>query len=376
MRILIGLQYYYPYRSGLTEYARMLGEALVRRGHRVTVLTSRSLPELKEEEEIGGVRVLRLPVLFKLNRACFMPRFLPMLARLGKEHDMVNLHFPMPECFPATFLTRKSPLVVTYHCDITVQGSPFSHFLQAVYFAALHQSLRYPHKIVALSREYAEVSAIRPFLEKVVPIFPPIKPLSWKDPSEFKSRLGITGGPVIGFLGRVVFEKGLGDLVAAMPFIKKVYPGGALLIGGETEKVAGGTVTTELKKAALKEKVHIHFTGFIHEDQLEGFYSACDVFVLPSVDRLEAFGMVQVEAMLCGVPVVSVDRPGVRVPIQQTRMGRLVPPRDPEALAEGILGVLRNRNQYLIDRARILERFGESKTVDAYESLFRKLKSP
>ncbi|HSG05919.1 MAG TPA: glycosyltransferase, partial [Nitrospiria bacterium] len=232
MKILIGIQYYFPYRSGLTEYARMLGEELVRRGHRVTVLTSRSSPEFKEEEEIGGVRVLRLPVMFKLNRACFMPRFLPMLARLGKDHDIINLHFPMPECLPAAFLSRKSRLVVTYQCDITVQGNPFIYFLQAVYFAALHRSLRYPRKIVALNREYAEASAIRPFLEKVVPIFPPIKPLDGTSPSALKTRLGITEGPVIGFLGRVVFEKGLGDLVAAMPRIKESHPGATLVIGG------------------------------------------------------------------------------------------------------------------------------------------------
>ena len=96
MRILIAVQYYFPYRSGLTEYARLLAEGLVVRGHTVTVLTSQSSPNLAREENLTGVRVIRLPVLFKLSRGAFMPGFLPALARLRKSHDMVNLHFPMP----------------------------------------------------------------------------------------------------------------------------------------------------------------------------------------------------------------------------------------------------------------------------------------
>jgi glycosyltransferase involved in cell wall biosynthesis len=208
-------------------------------------------------------------------------------------------------------------------------------------------------------------------MDKVVPIVPPIKNLDRKDPKNFKARFGITGGPVIGYLGRVVFEKGLEDLVEAMDRVTGIFPEAILVIAGEKEKAAGGTVTARLLAAAERRSGRVLLTGFLEESLIEEFYSACDVFVLPSVDRLEAFGTVQVEAMLCGTPVVAADRPGMRIPIQLTGMGCLVPPRNPPALAEGIVTVLQNRDRYLVDRSRILNHFGIGRTVEAYETLFK-----
>ncbi|MBI3611404.1 MAG: glycosyltransferase [Nitrospirae bacterium] len=372
MKILIAGQYYYPYRSGLTEHMRMLAEGLVQRGHDVTVLTSQSSPDLPRDEKIAGVRVVRLPVWIRVNRGSFMPQFLTTLFRLRKSYDIINLHFPMPECLPAAFLLRNAGLVVTYHCDLTLQGNVIIRALEAIYFRLLFYGLRYPKAIVATSRDYAESSALRPFMEKVVPIIPPIKILNRKDPVNFKTRFGITGGPVIGFLGRVVFEKGLEDLVNAMGWITEAFPEAILVIAGEKEKAVGGTVTAKLLAAAERRSGRVLLTGFLEESLIEEFYSACDVFVLPSVDRLEAFGTVQVEAMLCGTPVVAADRPGMRMPIRLTGMGCLVPPRNPRALAEGMIAVLRNKERYVVERPRILEHFGIGKTIEAYEDLFRR----
>lgn len=373
MKVLLAAQYYYPYRSGLTEYARLLSEGLVERGHKVTVLTSRSSRDFLSEETVAGVQIIRLPVFFRMNRGSFMPGFLPALARLKGSYDIINLHFPMPECLPAAFLLRNKKLIVTYHCDLTLQGGIVLQFLQGVYFNSLHYSLHYPKAVVASGLDYAESSALCAYMDKVIPIPPPIRLLSRKDPSGFKSRFKITGSPVIGFLGRVVFEKGLEDLVYAMDNIIAQFPDAVLVIAGEKEKAVGGTVTERVLELARRHKDRVILTGFLADDLLEEFYSACDVFVLPSTDRLEAFGMVQVEAMLCGIPVVASDRPGMRLPIQLTKMGRLVAPHNPRALAEGIVKVLKNRDHYRIDRSRILEQFSAARTVEAYEDLFSKI---
>jgi glycosyltransferase involved in cell wall biosynthesis len=103
------------------------------------------------------------------------------------------------------------------------------------------------------------------------------------------------------------------------------------------------------------------------------FFSACDVNVLPSVNSTESFGLVQVESMLCGTPVVATDLPGVRMPIQTTKMGRIVPARDAQALAEAVVEIIQHRQQYVQPRETIEHHFPLEMTVKRYESLFEKL---
>ena len=95
-----------------------------------------------------------------------------------------------------------------------------------------------------------------------------------------------------------------------------------------------------------------------------------DCLVLPSTDNLETFGIVQAEAMLCGVPVVASNLPGVRVPITMTGMGEVASITDNNDLANKIIKVLKNRNKY-IKNAKNLELFDYKKTVDEYEKVFR-----
>ncbi len=111
--------------------------------------------------------------------------------------------------------------------------------------------------------------------------------------------------------------------------------------------------------------------GVVRGQELVDFYAACDVLVLQSTNHTETFGLVQVEAMLCGTPVVASDLPGVREPITVTGMGRTTPPRDVSALAAAIIDVVRNRTAYTRPRDEIERRFNMDTTVDAYERLYR-----
>ena len=132
---------------------------------------------------------------------------------------------------------------------------------------------------------------------------------------------------VVGFVGRLVAEKGIPVLAEAMRRVRDVVAGAELVVAGEGDAVAGGGLGAELR-ALLADEPWVRFTGHLDDEDLPAFYSAIDVLALPSIDPLEAYGMVQVEAMLCGTPVVASDMPGVRVPIARTGMGRLAPPGD------------------------------------------------
>jgi glycosyltransferase involved in cell wall biosynthesis len=117
-----------------------------------------------------------------------------------------------------------------------------------------------------------------------------------------------------------------------------------------------------------RNQQRLHFLGLIEDAQeLADFYAACDVLVLPS--RTECFGLVQVEAMLCGTPVVVSDIPGAREPVRVSGMGRVVRERDTLALAQAIAEVVCNREKFVKPREEIAAVFDFERTVDSYEAL-------
>ncbi|MBL8047037.1 MAG: glycosyltransferase, partial [Anaerolineales bacterium] len=120
-------------------------------------------------------------------------------------------------------------------------------------------------------------------------------------------------------------------------------------------------------------KNHYRHVGTLNTEQMALFFSCCDVHVLPSINSTETFGLVQIEAALCGTPSVASALPGVRMPTQMTGMGLTTPPKDSAALAENILQVLDNREQYVRPRGPIAEIFSPNTTAAKYEELFAKL---
>ena len=107
--------------------------------------------------------------------------------------------------------------------------------------------------------------------------------------------------------------------------------------------------------------------------QMATFYPNLDVIVVPSLNSTETFGLVQVEAMLCGTPSIASDLPGVRQPVLQTGMGEVVPVGDSEALAAAILRIVNNHQQYVCPQEEIVARFSTERTAEEYEALFERL---
>ncbi|MFH1126402.1 MAG: glycosyltransferase family 4 protein [Candidatus Altiarchaeota archaeon] len=376
-KILLVVSYYHPYNSGVTEYVKRLAEGLVSKGHDVTILTSRHT-NIPSEEVIGGVRVKRLPVLFKMSKGVFKPTLLPTLWMMSKDFDIVNIHVPLPEVGFCTLLSRNKNIVVTYHCDLELHHGLLETLIESLYYRSLAIAMPRTKKIVVNDMEYALNSRIRDYKEKIVEIYPPIQPYCRKNPADFRSKYGIKAGEVVvGFLGRLVYEKGLKHLVQAIPFVMERMPNIRFIIAGEGEEIAGGrrhSVKEELIIMTSKFKDKVLFPGFLPKGEIEDFYSACDVLVLPSTAALESFGMVQVEAMLCGTPVVATDRPGVKIPVEKTRMGILVPPKDDWKLAEAIVYALKNKDRFTRPREEILQLFSIEKTINSYEKLFLETK--
>jgi glycosyltransferase involved in cell wall biosynthesis len=106
---------------------------------------------------------------------------------------------------------------------------------------------------------------------------------------------------------------------------------------------------------------------------MPSFYALCDVLAVTSLNSTEAYGLVQPEAMRAGTPVVASDLPGVREPVRRTGMGRTVPPGNPEALADALVDVLRNRDRYRRDAGEVRALFDPDASLRSYEQLFEEV---
>lgn len=382
MKILIVLTYYRPWISGLTIYAERLARALATRGHQVTVLTSHYEEGLPFQEVMDDVVVIRHPVLFRFSKASVMPGFLSHALRLMREHDLVHVHLPQAEGGPLAFISRvlaHKPVVLTYHCDLQLPPGAFNRVIDGMAFASNVMAGLYANRIVAYTEDYARNSPLLSrFQDKISVILPPVEMTS-PDPQSvqaLKERHGVNGQRVVGFAARFAEEKGVIYLLNSIPFVREQCPSIKYLLAGQYRDVVGENVWECLQPQIQQYREHLEFLGPVPIQEMGNFFGACDVLTVPSINSTESFGLVQIEAMLSGCPVVATNLPGVREPVRVTGMGEIVPIKDARALADGIVEVLNHREQYVRPREEIEGMFSLEKTVREYETLFEGLRRP
>ncbi|HEY8446143.1 MAG TPA: glycosyltransferase family 4 protein [Thermomicrobiales bacterium] len=379
MRVLLGLTYYRPHVSGLTIYVERLGHALAARGHEVTILTSQYERSLPREEVLDGLRIVRVPVVMRISKGVVMPTLGYWATRLVREHDVISLHLPQLDAAGIALRGRLfgKPTVLTYHCDLQLPAGRFNRVIDEGVFVANMAAGLLADRIVAYTQDYADHSRyLRRFRKKLVVIPPPVI-MPAPDPAAvaaFRAAHGLEGRPVIGYAARFAAEKGIEYLVEAMPILLERFPTLKVLFAGPYQNVLGEEAYRDRllpRIAALGD--HWEFLGTLDPASLPAYYGALDCLLVTSVNSTESFGLVQVEAMLCGTPVVASNLPGVRQPVRVTGMGEIVPVANAAALAEGITTVLRNKQRYVRSRAEIERVYDLDVTVSAYERLFETL---
>ena len=142
-----------------------------------------------------------------------------------------------------------------------------------------------------------------------------------------------------------------------------------IIIAGPLDPVGEKKYKEKIMKLVEKYKDYVVFLGSLKQEEMGAFYSLLDVLVLPSINSTEAFGMVQVEAMMSGVPSVASGLPGVRIPVQETGMGKVVPLKNSQKLGETIADVLINKKKYIKDPYFIKQTFNMGKTVAFYQKI-------
>ena len=374
MRILYLTTYYLPHSSGITAYMHRVARGLAQRGHTVTALTSQHHPALPAEEWLEGVRVVRLPALFRVSKGPVMPAFFTALSQHLAAHDVVHVHLPYFEAAYAALLNRgRRPLVLTAHTDLYLPAGIVNRAASAAVNLMQGFAARRADWLCSYTWDFAAHSyLLSRFLEKALVIHPPveIETVTAADATAFRRDHNLEG-PIVGFAGRFAEQKGLHVLFDAFAAVRRRVPQARLVIAGEYRNVVGESYYARLRPRLEAFGDRVVLLGHQEGAALAAFYAACNVLTLPSVNPMESFGIVQVEAMLCGTPVVASDLPGCRQAVRLTGMGRIVPPGDSAALAEALLAVLADPARYAKPRDEVARVFDYERTVDLHEELYR-----
>lgn len=367
LRILHVGKFYPPYMGGMETHLQALcGE--LRKVADVNVIVANDGKQSREDL-MDGVRVNRAGTLFNLASAPVCPS---MVRRIRDEKaDVVHIHLPNPTAIMAYLMSgHTGRLIFTYHSDTVRQK-----FLGMAFEPILRKALKKCAAVIATSPNYVESSPVLSRFKdrcRVIPYGIPITQFAECDLSE-AARIRERYGPrIVISVGRLIYYKGFEYLIRAMAKVDA-----RLLIVGDGPLRAD--LEREARACGAGDKVI--FLGEIQNSDIVPYYYAADLFALASIARSEAFGIVQLEAMACGKPVVNTSlASGVPFVSIDGATGITVPPMDSEALSTAINLLLHDavlRAEYAhAAKRRVSDNFSLQGMVDKTLRLYEEVTNP
>ncbi len=365
MKILFHCIYYPPEVGGLESHIAELARGLVEEGHEVRVITSRSQEGLSREEEMDGVLVHRswLPSRSPPGWIAYALRSGPLTREWAEWADVVHAQ-AFASVYPCHQAVRRArrPLVATFHT---------SHFLIRArtrrWKPVLARLVQWPDHCLAASQEIARVAEsltsdvrvealtngvdtlrFRP----VPPAFPPAEDERWL------------------VVPRRLFQKnGVEYFIRAMPLIRRQAPQArALVVGDGPERE-----TLEALAGELGVGDAVRFLGSRPHDEMPGILASAELAIFPSL--MEATSVAALECMACGLPVVA-SRVGGLPEIVDESVGRLVPPAQPERLAQTVIELLEQVDLEAMGaeaRRRVVEHWSNARLVARHVEIYEEL---
>ena len=367
-----------PYHGGTGTVCYHNALGLAQLGHEVTVFTARQAGDEGHHSDPPGVTVRRLPTLFRLGNAPFLPGLLGL-----KRFDVIHLHHPFifgAEMVWAASRLRGIPYVLTHHNDLI--GDGVRRYLFSAYSAlSVRLVLRGASKFAVVSKDHAahcRLSALfRARWEDVVEIPNGVDTDLFRadlDGTPVRRRHGIPEEArvilFVGALDQAHHYRRVDLLLQAMASLagKDIY----LLVAGDGDRRRH----YEAVAARLGLMERVYFLGSIDHSALPQVYGAADVVVLPS-QLQESYGLVLIEAMACGKPVVASDLPGVRSVVSDGRDGLLVRPGDVDDLVAKIDWLLEDiscqREMGARGREKAEQRYSWPQVVAQLEAVYNEI---
>jgi len=337
--------------GGAETVVENLANVLAQKGHEISIFTT-SASSKDEIEKYNGIAVYRYGTNFKVASGRFSFGLLKNPVKYSTDLVHVHISVPMGDIGGFLYAKRKNkPLIATTHFDM---GSYKGIAIKSAYYfytKLIAKVLSYADVVISPSENYINESKfIKKYKNKVVVIPNGINIEDFDIPyskEECREKLAfLPSEKILLYVGNLEPRKGPDILIKAMPrILKNVYDTKLVIVGD-------GVMRNELNNLAEKLKIseRVKFTGFVHKSEKVLYYKSADVLVLPSL--YEVFGIVNLEAMACNVPIVASKIGGIPDVVKDGENGLLVPPRDSEALADAIIYLLKNKD--------IRERMGEN----------------
>ena len=359
---------FYPIRGGVEKVMYDLTTGLSSRGVECDMLCADHEGRGRTIEVGPKGRVLSCRTWLKLAATLLSPSMVSTAMRICRRYDIVHIHHPDPMACLALFCARyKGKVILHWHSDIVKQKT-----ILQFYRPLQSWLIRRADLIIGTTPAYLAGS---PWLQKVqhkcvsLPIGIPTVPEATAEAEALQAKY--PGKKIIFSLGRLVPYKGFEYLVKAASQLSDDY---VVLIGGEGPLRA--RLEEEIAARGLQQKVHL--LGYIADSDLPGYFHGCTLFCLPSVFKTEAFGIVQIEAMSCGKPVVAttIEGSGTSWVNKHGFSGLNATPCNAEELADAISDITADADSYARysrnARERYENEFTDKKMINTYIELLWK----
>ena len=330
---------FYPIKGGVEKVMYDLMTGMSSRGIKCDMLCAAGDKKEVGEKMLNDCsKLICTRSLAKVKATMMSPEMIRMMRSLRKDYDIVHVHHPDPMACLALYLSGyKGKVALHWHSDIIKQKK-----LLQLYRPLQHWLLKRADVVVGTSPVYLKASPwLRKVQDKTVCLPIGVLPLEVDDKGAEKLRRKYKGKKIIFSLGRLVPYKGYKYLIDSARYLDDSY---VVLIGG------GGPLKSQLNEqieaSGLGGKVRL--MGYLTDQEVAAYFGACDIFCMSSVYATEAFGIVQIEAMSAGKPVVATKIPGSGVSwVNSDKVSGInVEPEDSEALADAFRRILSNEDVY------------------------------
>lgn len=375
MKILQTNKAYYPKVGGIETTITTLSEGLVNKyDEDVNVLTCNQIKSLKTiNTKINGVNIRYVPTYNFLASLPLSPGYFKEFTKYSG--DILHIHEPFPLADFSFLLFPKlksnfSKIVVSWHSDIIRQK-----WVLLFYKKYLLNFLKGVDKIIVSNPNMINNSDFLPFFKEKIEVIPIGVNINWTNScsksDDLSKEIRIANkAPLALFVGRLVYYKGIEYLIEAISLVPDIS---LVIIGsGPLEK----KIFEVINRLNLNSRIKI--IPEVDEITLHAYFKVCDLFILPSVEKSETYGIVQIEAMACGKPVICTDLgTGTTFINQNEKTGLVVPPRNSKLLAEAINRLLSNddlrRNLGTYAKERAFKDFTDEKMVAETYKVYQKL---